>query len=209
MNEPDWLVWAREIQGIAQSGLTFSRDPYDIDRYEQLRRLSAHIMAAHSNADATRIELLFADQKGYATPKIDVRGAAFREGRVLMVREVVDQHRWTLPGGWADVNLSAAENCAKEMVEESGFMVRVRKLVAAWDHGRQRHVPPNPFSTMKLFFLCDITGGVATPSMETSEIGFFGEHELPEDLSAGRVTRAQLLRMFAHHANPDLPTEFE
>jgi ADP-ribose pyrophosphatase YjhB (NUDIX family) len=138
-----------------------------------------------------------------------VRGAVFREGRIMLVREVVDQHRWTLPGGWADVNLSGAENCAKEIMEESGFIVSVRKLVAAWDHAKQGHVPPNPFSTMKLFYLCDITGGTATPSLETSEIGFFAERELPDDLSAGRVTRHQLLRMFAHHANPDLPTEFE
>lgn len=209
MSEPDWLIWAREIQGIAQSGLTFSRDPYDIQRYEQLRRLSADIMATHSGSDATRIEALFAEQKGYATPKIDVRGAVFREGQIMLVREVVDQHRWTLPGGWADVNLSGAENCAKEIREESGFIVSVRKLVAAWDHAKQGHVPPNPFSTMKLFYLCDIIGGTATPSLETSEIGFFAEHELPDDLSAGRVTRNQLLRMFAHHANPDLPTEFE
>ncbi len=207
--EPDWLVWAREIQGIAQSGLTFTKDQYDRERYEQLRRLSAHIMAAHSSMDASRIEALFAGQQGYATPKIDVRGAAFRDGRILMVREVVDSHRWTLPGGWADVNLSAAENAAKETVEESGFTVRVTKLAAAWDHAKQGHVPANPFSTLKMFFLCDIVGGEATPSAETSEIGFFAEEDIPADLSNGRVTRAQILRMFARHATPDLPTDFE
>jgi ADP-ribose pyrophosphatase YjhB (NUDIX family) len=135
MSEPEWLVWAREMQGIAQSGLTFTKDHYDRDRYEQLRALAARIMAAHSGTDARRIEELFAQQQGYATPKIDVRGAAFRDGRILMVREVVDHDRWTLPGGWADVNLSAAENCAKEMVEESGFIVRVTKLAAAWQAG--------------------------------------------------------------------------
>jgi ADP-ribose pyrophosphatase YjhB (NUDIX family) len=209
MTEPDWLVWAREIQGIAQSGLTFTKDQYDRERYEQLRRLAAEIMASHSSADATRIEALFAAQSGYATPKIDVRGAAFRAGKILMVREVVDNHRWTLPGGWADVNLSAAENCAKEMIEESGFVVRVTKLAAAWDHSKQGHVPPNPFSTLKMFFLCDITGGEATPSAETSEIGFFGADDLPDDLSTGRVIRAQILRMFVHHANPGLQTDFE
>jgi ADP-ribose pyrophosphatase YjhB (NUDIX family) len=209
MSEPEWLVWAREMQGIAQSGLTFTQDHYDRDRYEQLRALAARIMAAHSGTDASRIEALFAQQQGYATPKIDVRGAAFQDGRILMVREVVDNNRWTLPGGWADVNLSAAENCAKEMVEESGFIVRVTKLAAAWDHGKQGHIPPNPFSTLKLFFLCDIIGGQATPSAETSEIGFFSEHEIPDDLSTGRVLKKHVLRMFAHHADPSLPTEFE
>lgn len=209
MSEPDWLIWAREIQGIAQSGLTFTTDAYDRDRYEQLRRLAAVMMAARSTTDATRIEALFAEQRGYATPKIDVRGAAFRDGKILMVREVVDQHRWTLPGGWADVNLSAAENCAKEMVEETGFVVSVTKLAGAWDHGRQGHVPANPFSTLKLFFLCDIVGGQAATSSETSEVGFFAESELPADISTGRITQLQLRRMFAHHADATLPTEFE
>ena len=121
MSEPDWLVWAREIQAIAQSGLTFTRDPYDRERYAQLRALSARMMAAHCATPAARIEALFAEQQGYATPKIDVRAAAFQGDRILMVREVADGHRWTLPGGWADVNLTPAENVVKEVFEESGF----------------------------------------------------------------------------------------
>jgi ADP-ribose pyrophosphatase YjhB (NUDIX family) len=209
MSEPDWLVWAREIQGIAQSGLAFTKDHYDRERYEQLRGLAARMMADNSDLDVTRIEALFAGQEGYATPKIDVRGAAFRDGKILMVREIVDADRWTLPGGWADVNLSAAENVAKEMVEESGFIVTVTKLAAAWDRSKQGHVPPGPFSTLKLFFLCDMTGGSPRASSETSEIGFFGADEIPQDLSIGRVTPWQIQRMFAHHANPGLPTEFE
>ena len=207
--EPEWLVWAREIQAVAQSGLTFTKDAYDRERYEQLRSLAARIMAAHSESDATRIEALFADQRGYATPKIDVRGAAFRDGRILMVREAADGDRWTLPGGWADVNLSAAENVAKEVVEESGFIVRVVKLVAAWDRAKQGHEPPGPFSTLKLFFLCEITGGAPRTSLETSEVGFFAADEIPPDLSTGRVLPRQIHVMFSHHADPGLPTEFE
>jgi ADP-ribose pyrophosphatase YjhB (NUDIX family) len=208
MTEPDWLVWGREIQAIAQSGLTYTENPYDQERYAQLRALAARIMAAHSGTDARRIEALFAAQSGYATPKIGVRGAAFRDGRILMVREAQDGG-WTLPGGWADVNLTLAESTAKEMVEESGFSVRVTKLVAAWDRSRQGHVPPLPFSTAQLFFLCDITGGAPRTSLETSEIGFFAEHEIPKDLSLARVLPHQIARMFAHHADPALPTEFE
>lgn len=209
MSEPDWLVWAREIQGIAQSGLTFAKDPYDQDRYEQLRALAARMMASRSEALQTRIEALFEAQTGYATPKVDVRSAVFRDGRILMVREVADHDRWTLPGGWADVNLSAAENAAKETVEESGFVVRITKLAAAWDHGRQGHLPPNPFSTLKLFFLGEIEGGAARTSSETSEIAFFGHDEIPTDLSTGRVLRGQVDRMFEHRTNPGLPTDFE
>lgn len=209
MSEPDWLVWAREIQATAQSGLTFTTDPYDRDRYIQLRALSARIMAAHSSTDAARIEDLFAGQEGYATPKIDVRGAVFRDARILLVREVMDDHRWTLPGGWADVNLSVAENVAKEVREESGFDVTVEKLAAVWDSAKQGHVPPAPFGITRHVFICAISGGAPATSLETSEIGFFAENEIPDDLSVARVLPHQIARMFGHWRNPHWPTEFE
>jgi ADP-ribose pyrophosphatase YjhB (NUDIX family) len=207
--EPDWLAWAREVQAIAQTGLTFSNDQYDRDRYIALESLAARVMAAQSHADLSAVETLFAAQEGYATPKIDVRGAVFDDsGRILMVREVLDEGRWTLPGGWADVNLTPAENVAKEVLEESGFKVRVRKLAAVWDRTRQGH-GPSPFSAFKLFFLCEIIGGAATTSLETSEVAFFAEDALPADLSAGRVLPHQLRRMFEHFRTPSLPTDFE
>ncbi len=207
--EPDWLIWAREMQALAQSGLAFSPNVYDRERYETLRALAARIMAAHTAASAERIEALFAAEHGYATPKIDVRGAAFDDqGRILMVREVADGGRWTLPGGWADVNLSPAENVVKEMEEESGFLTRAVKLAAVWDRARQQH-HPGVFSCAKFFFVCEITGGSPRTSLETSEIGFFAQDDLPADLSLGRVLPRQLHRMFAHARDPGLPTEFE
>jgi ADP-ribose pyrophosphatase YjhB (NUDIX family) len=130
------------------------------------------------------------------------------QGRLLMVREVQDAGRWTLPGGWADVNLTPAENVVKEVHEESGFDVRVRKLAAVWDRTRQGHGAA-PFSAYKLFFLCDITGGAAATSLETSEVAFFTEDALPADLSTARVLPHQLRRMFVHWREPGLPTEFE
>lgn len=207
--EPLWLRWAREIQALAQSGLHFTRDPYDRERYERLRALSAEIMGAHSGLPVERLESVFAEQSGYATPKIDVRGAVFRDGKLLMVREVLDQGRWTLPGGWADVNESPSEAVIKEIREESGFHVRIVKLAAVWDRSRHGHLPEYPFHLWKLFFLCEITGGEAGTSLETSEVAFFGEDELPSDLSQGRVVPHQLRRMFEHLRRPDLPTEFD
>lgn len=151
---------------------------------------------------------MFLAQEGYATPKIDVRGAVFREGRLLMVREVADEGRWTLPGGWADVNLTPAENVVREVREESGFRVRPRKLAAVWDRTRQGHVP-KPFSAAKLFFLCEIEGGAAATSAETSEVAFFAEAEIPAFLSHDRILPRQIARMFAHWRDPALPTEFD
>ena len=209
MAEPDWLTWSRELQAIAQTGLAFARDPYDRERYEMLRALASRIMAGHTAWPVERIDALFAGETGYATPKVDVRGAAFDEqGRLLMVREVADGGRWTLPGGWADVNLTVAENVVKEMREESGFCARVRKLAAVWDRTRQGHAP-GVFSCCKFFFICDITGGTAATSVETSEIGWFSEAELPPDISLGRVLPDQLRRMFVHARDPTLPTDFE
>ena len=209
MVEPQWLVWTRAMQAIAQTGLAFSRDPYDQERYDMLRALASEIMAAHSDAPAARIDALFARETGYATPKIDVRGAVFDDrARILLVREVLDGGRWTLPGGWADVNMTTAESVVKEVREESGFDVVVRKLAAVWDRTRQGHTPAL-FSSIKMFFICDLVGGAAATSLETSEVAWFAEAALPADLSVGRVLPKQLTRMFAHARDGGLATEFE
>ena len=207
--EPDWLAWTRELQAIAQTGLAFDPNPYDRERYRMLRSLASRIMAAHTGTPAERIEALFAGEAGYTTPKVDVRGAVFdAQGRVLMVREVSDAGRWTLPGGWADVNLTPAENVIKEVQEESGYVVQATKLAAVWDRTRQGHLP-GVFSCCKLFFICAPVGGAAAVSSETSEVAWFAEDALPDDLSLERVLPGQLRRMFAHARDPALPTEFE
>ena len=207
--EPEWLVWVRDIQAIGQTGLAFTRDPYDRERYESLLVLAARMAASRTGADAAELLGLFAGETGYATPKVDVRGACFdAAGRLLMVREVQDAGRWTLPGGWADVNLTPAENVVKEVREESGFAARVVKCAAVWDRTRQGHTPAF-FSCVKMFFVCEIVGGAAAESLETSEVAFFAEDALPKDLSTGRVLPHQLRRMFAHWREPGLATEFD
>ena len=209
MTDPDWLLWAREVQAIAQTGLTFCRDPYDRERYEQLGGLAARMFAARSGAEPDRIATLFANERGYATPKVDVRGAVFDPaGRLLMVREVSDGGRWTLPGGWADVMATPAENVVKEVREESGYQVRVVKLAACWDRTRQGHAS-GVFACTKLFFVCEPTGGAAATSLETSEVAWFARDDVPQDLSEARTLHRQILRMFDHHAHPRLPTDFD
>ena len=131
--EPKWLLWARELQAMAQTGLAFTKDAHDCQRYERLRQLAAQIMAEHAGVEARRVEGLFSEQVGYATPKVDVRGAVFKEGRVLLVRERADPGRWTLPGGWADVNRSPQECVVTEVREEAGLEVKPIKLAAVYD----------------------------------------------------------------------------
>ena len=210
MEEPDWLRQAREIQAIAQSGLAFTRDPYDRERFEALRALAARMMAQGGSLDAAALLDLFVAERGYATPKIDVRGAVFdQQHRLLMVREIADGGRWTIPGGWADVNQTASECVLREIGEESGYEARIIKLALLQDRARQGHQPAGIFSIYKLFFLCALTGGEARASLETSEVRFFAEAEIPADLSTGRILPHQIARLFAHHRAPDLPTEFD
>jgi ADP-ribose pyrophosphatase YjhB (NUDIX family) len=206
MTEPLWLSIARELRAIAQTGLTFSKNRYDRDLYERVRELSASLMAHGSNASLETILELFQRDTGYPTPKVDVRGAAFVDGRILMVREVSDG-KWTLPGGWADVNQSPAECVVREIQEESGFEARAVKLAAVHDYRKSAHPPCQFDSIYKMFFLCDLTGGSARPSTETSDVSFFSRSELPA-LSLQRTTAAQIDRMFDYSLNPNLPTEF-
>jgi ADP-ribose pyrophosphatase YjhB (NUDIX family) len=207
MDEPQWLRIARELRAIAQTGLTFTADRFDRQRYERVRELAASMLAQGSGEQFEVIIEILREGWGYATPKVDVRGAAFVDGRVLLVREISDGH-WTLPGGWADVNQSAAECVVREIAEESGFLARARKLAAVRDYQRSGHPPRNVDSIYKMFFICEITGGAARPSVETSEVAFFARDALPP-LSLGRTTAAQIDRMFHHAEHPDLATDFD
>jgi ADP-ribose pyrophosphatase YjhB (NUDIX family) len=202
-----WLEWSKRLQAIAQNGLTFAHDPYDIERYNAIRQIVAEMLAQGSGLEHNVILGLLAKETDYATPKVDVRGVIFRENKLLLVRERSDG-RWSLPGGWADVCASPAENVVREVREESGFLTRASKILAVFDRSRHPHEPPFAFHVYKLFVLCTIIGGRETPDSETDSIGFFAETEIP-DLSITRVTPAQIRRMFEHHRNPELPTDFD
>jgi ADP-ribose pyrophosphatase YjhB (NUDIX family) len=205
--EPQWLQWAKALQAIAQNGLAYTENPFDRERYEVILEMAAEIMANHSDVDATHIADLFKGQTGYATPKVDVRGVVFHDERILLVRER-DDARWTLPGGWADVNESASEAVVREIREESGFETVAVKLLAVYDKSKHPHELIFPFHVYKHFFLCELTGGEPTTGIETSDVGFFAEEVLP-DLSLSRVTAAQVARCFEHYRRRDLPTDFD
>jgi ADP-ribose pyrophosphatase YjhB (NUDIX family) len=204
--EPPWLIIGRELRAIAQIGLAFSQEPFDRLRYERIRELAASLIAQRSGLDDATILDYFRRETGYATPKVDVRAAAFLERRVLLVKEISDG-AWTLPGGWADVNQSAAECAVREVTEESGYVVRAVKLAAVYDY-RKRNRPQHLDSIYKMFFICELVGGSASASIETSEAAFFPRDALPP-LSVGRTTAQQIARMFEHAERPDLPADFD
>jgi ADP-ribose pyrophosphatase YjhB (NUDIX family) len=205
--DPQWLTWVKRLQAIAQTGLHFTRDHYDRERYEALQGLAAEMMAAGSGMpDSQKLLELFRSERGYATPKVEVRGAIVRDNQILLVREREDGG-WTIPGGWADVGESPRAMVIREVKEESGYDVVPRKLAAIFDRNKHPHTP-EPTHAYKIFFLCDVLGGEARPSFETPEVGFFPRHQLPP-LSAARITAYQIEQMFEHADHPDRPTTFD
>jgi ADP-ribose pyrophosphatase YjhB (NUDIX family) len=202
-----WLDWAREIQALAQTGLTYSQIEYDIKRYHRLEEIAAEIVAAHTSLPPEPIVENFHIQPGYATPKIDVRGAVIRDGKVLLVRERSDGG-WSMPGGWGDVGETPSAMVRREVREESGFEVQVEKLVAAYDANRVPGVRMEFYHAYKLIFLCTITGGGACTSDETSAVDFFDLDHLPL-LSNNRTSRQMLEEVFAHSADLARPAAFD
>jgi ADP-ribose pyrophosphatase YjhB (NUDIX family) len=205
--EPKWLKWARALQAIAQNGLTYTSNGFDTERYEAVRAIAAEMMASGSELESEAVLELFALEVGHATPKVDVRGGVFKDGKILMVREIADG-RWTLPGGWADANETPSEAAVREVFEESGYKTKAVKLAAVFDRSKHAHTPPFPYHVYKLFFLCELLGGEPAVSIETDGADFFPQGQLPE-LSISRVTGAQIARLFAHHRQPELPTDFD
>ncbi|HNT55585.1 MAG TPA: NUDIX hydrolase [Anaerolineaceae bacterium] len=201
-----WLDWVQRLQTIAQAGLTYSTNAFDLERYEDLRQIAAEILAAQTDHDLPHIADLLAGEKGYATPKLDVRGAVFQDDKILLVKERSDGG-WTLPGGWIDIGEPPSQAVEREVWEESGYEVRATKLLAVFDRNRHGH-PTHLFHIYKLFIACDLLGGEPVKSIETDGADFFTLEALPP-LSVARTTAEELAVMFRHYHNPTLPTDFD
>jgi ADP-ribose pyrophosphatase YjhB (NUDIX family) len=197
------------LAALAQDGLTYAADDYDLDRYQQVGRLAAELLSILSGRPTDELAAELGRDSGYATPKIDVRGAIFdNRERVLLMREKIDG-LWSLPGGWADPGDAPSAAVTREILEETGYHSHAVKLIACWDRDLQDNPPPLPVHVYKLFFLCRQDGTVQPPAaLETLDVGWFGVHALPP-LSLGRVNHRQIERALAHHRDPSLPSEFD
>jgi len=197
------------LSALAQDGLTYAPSDYDLDRYRQVGRLAAELLAVISGRPADELAVELGRDSGYATPKVDVRGAVFDDReRVLLMQEKADG-RWSLPGGWADPGEAPSAAVTREILEETGYRSAAVKLIACWDRELQDNPPPLPVHVYKLFFLCRRDGAAQPPqALETLDVGWFGLDALPP-LSLGRVNHRQLARALAHHRDPSLATEFD
>ncbi|WP_257253212.1 MULTISPECIES: NUDIX hydrolase [unclassified Endozoicomonas] len=207
MQKNPWTNWVEKIRAIAQNGITYTDGGFDLERYQQLQDIAHEMTALLAGAPIEKVDHYFLPETGYTTPKLDIRAGVFQEGRILLVRERSDGC-WALPGGWADVCESPALGAERETLEESGYIVKARKLVAVRDVHKHPYSPRNPHHLIKMLFLCELKGGSPTANIEISEVGFFEPDQLPH-LSQGRTIASDIALMKQHHENNGLPTEFD
>lgn len=206
VSEPEWLTWGKQLQSLAQQGLEYSRDKYDIERFEAIREISKDIMAKYTDMSHQKLTDLFTNEKGYQTPKVDVRSAVFKEDRILLVKESFDG-KWSLPGGWAEFDLSVKANAMKELKEEAGVEAVPERIIAVQDR-RLNNPGAYPYGIYKIFVLCAYIGGEFVENNETEASGYFDRTSLPE-LSVTRNTQAQIEMCFDAKDSEDWLVQFD
>jgi len=202
---PKWIEWAQEIFSLSQSGITYSGNEYDIERYKRLQEITAEMIASQSQMEKEDVLESFSMQAGYITPKVDVRGAIVRDGKILLIQERADEC-WDMPGGWADLGNSPKSVAEREVWEESGYRVRAEKVIAVIDANRIE--PFEFYHAYKIIFLCTLLEGEPRTSYETLAVDFFDPNQLPP-LSIYRTNEEMIKEVFAHLQNPDRPTAFD
>lgn len=203
----DKLVkWAMEIQSLAQAGLAYTNNVYDIERYERLREISAEIIEEKSNINLEKVKDLFCNETGYQTPKIDTRAVIFKNDKILLTHE--NNGTWSLPGGWCDVLESVGSNTIKEVKEETGLDVETIKIISIQD--RNKHNKPiYAYGVCKIFVLCNIIGGEFASNIETTEIKYFSLDEIPSNLAEEKTNREQIEMCFEAYKNVNWQTQFD
>ena len=206
MENNKWLQWAIELQSLAQAGLTYGKDKFDLERYTRIREISAEMMSRLSDTPMDTVKHLFCNESGYQTPKIDTRAAVFQDGKILLVHE--NNGTWSLPGGWCDVDQSVASNVIKEVKEETGLDVTADKLIAVQDW-RLHNVRNYAYGVIKIFVLCRKTGGDFAENIETTETGYFDRDKLPDNLATEKTTEEQIQLCFDAYYNENWKTQFD
>lgn len=200
-----WLQWAVELQSIAQAGLFYGKDPFDLERYERIREISAEMISYKTEIPLEKVKDLFCNEAGYQTPKLDTRAVIFENNKILLVQE--KSGKWSLPGGWVDVDVSVKENTIKEVKEEAGLDVTADRIIAVQD--REKHnLPVYAYKVCKIFVLCSVIGGKFEKNLETTDSRYFGLDELPE-LAEEKNTKEQIEMCFEAYQAENWVTMFD
>lgn len=205
MKDEKWIDWLVRLQSLAQAGLAYGRDKYDIERFEEIRELSVKMMAELSRLPEKKVRDLFANETGYQTPKIDTRAAIFQEDKVLLVQET--NGLWALPGGWCDVNQTVADNTIKEVKEEAGLDAVIEKVVAVQDKDKHNS-SAYAHKVCKIFSLCRVMGGSFVPNLETIASGYFALDNLPE-LATNKTSEEQIGLCYAASKDDHWQTQID
>lgn len=204
--ESKWLTWAKELQSIAQAGEHYSKDKFDIERFSRIREISVEILNEYTDIDNEKIRDLFCNEEGYQTPKVDVRGVLFKDNKILLVKEQID-NKWALPGGWAEYNLSLKENVEKEIFEEAGIKAKAKSIIAI--HQNSKHSErQSAYGVYKVFILCEYISGEFIENIETLKSDYFTLENLPE-LSLGRNNEIQIEMCFNWILKEEKETKFD
>ncbi|UWR02127.1 NUDIX hydrolase [Ruegeria conchae] len=198
--EDIWLTRAKRLLALAETGQHFTKDPFERERYDEIASMACEMLADLGRVPLAHIDGLITEHSGgYATPSVDVRGAIIRNDRILLVRERRDG-RWTMPGGYADIGSSPAENIEREVWEEAGLRVKADRIFAL-RHKARHPYPPSPKDFYKIFFLCtQIDEADPASGLETDDVDYFAEGALPQ-LSLNRVISADITEAFKAHRN--------
>lgn len=183
-----WLDWAVKLQALAQTGLAYTENIFDRERFEEIRQISVEMLSQASGLPTELVTDLFANESGYQTPKIDTRAAIIQDDQILLVQE--SNGYWSLPGGWCDVDQSVVENVIKEAKEEAGRTIQVERLVAVHDKKKNNPIH-SAHAVTKFFFLCRDLGGQFVANSETLQAAYFRKDQLPK-LAEGKNTVAQI-----------------
>lgn len=200
-----WLDWAVELQSLAQGGLTYTENVYDRERYDRIRMIAAEMLAYQTEIPLVKVKDLFCNETGYQTPKLDTRAAIFKDEKILLVQE--NNGKWSLPGGWVDVNVSVKENTIKEVKEEAGLDVTADKIIAVQDRAKH-NLPVYAYSICKVFVLCSVIGGQFEKNIETLASGYFAEDDLPE-LAAEKNNEEQIKMCFRAYRDKNWEVLFD
>ncbi len=203
----DLLNDIKKLKNIADLGLLYANDEYDRERYTELHAISLNLMSRLTDTPLSKMTDFYAPITDYPTPKVDIRALVLnRDNQILLAQERSDG-RWSLPGGWADIGLTAREVAAKEVLEETGLTVSPTRLLAIFDKKCHPH-PPQAYYVYKFVILCSFISGDLRPAHDILDARYFNINDLPP-LSENRILKSQIELVFQKAQFNDLETYFD
>jgi ADP-ribose pyrophosphatase YjhB (NUDIX family) len=180
----------KRLKSLADTGLLYCKNEYDLERYHELQEIAMRLLNGFSGKSFEDLQFMFPKAVDYPTAKVDIRGILFsHDKKVLLAKESAD-NKWSLPGGWADIGYTPKETVVKEFKEETGLEVIPERLLAVFDKKMHPH-PPQPFYVYKMVFYCKAVTTEINKGFDVLDVQYFDVDNLPE-LSEDRILKSQI-----------------